>query len=353
MHKCALSGAYRSGCGGLGMLSMGHILIPQSDFVDGHVNGMGAFTAFDNSVYKGDWFKNEKKGFGTKSYANGDVYEGSWDQGLPDGSGRYVWKNGNEYVGDWKNDAMCGKGLLRWVCGDQYDGEWFQGLEHGHGTYTWADGSCYVGTWTKGLKDGKGTLMPPRRSHSYGYASDLNVNKGATFEDLSSPRQNHYVSDSEQCIEGVHRASNHDSINGQLTYGEVSTSSEFGSTNSSSLGRRWDDHSTMEYDLEMKSIREDSNAIIDRYRLMEEATYVSLIVEREYVQGVLINEIAKKNPTLREAKPLRRWHRRKSREPMKPGEAIFKGHQSYDLMVNLQFWESEGIGYAGKRGKQI
>ncbi|KAH7297318.1 hypothetical protein KP509_26G065500 [Ceratopteris richardii] len=314
----------------------------EGDFVDGHVNGMGAFTAFDNSVYKGDWFKNEKKGFGTKSYANGDVYEGSWDQGLPDGSGRYVWKNGNEYVGDWKNGAMCGKGLLRWACGDQYDGEWFQGLEHGHGTYTWADGSCYVGTWTKGLKDGKGTLMPPRRSHSYGYASDLDVNKGATFEDLSSPRQNHYVSDSEQCIEGVHRASNHDSINGQLTYGEVSTSSEFGSTNSSSLGRRWDDHSTMEYDLEMKSNREDSNAIIDRYRLMEEATYVSLIVEREYVQGVLINEIAKKNPTLREAKPLRRWHRRKSREPMKPGEAIFKGHQSYDLMVNLQL----GIRYS-------
>ncbi|KAI5063235.1 hypothetical protein GOP47_0021782 [Adiantum capillus-veneris] len=308
----------------------------EGDFMAGYIHGMGTYTAVNSSTYKGGWYMDEKKGFGTKSYANGDVYEGSWDQGLPDGYGRYVWKNGNEYVGDWKLGAMSGRGLLTWACGDKYDGQWLEGLEHGHGMYTWADGSSFEGTWAKGLKHGKGTFYPPRRSFSHSHLSVIDGQSGSGYEDTSfcnSPRrQSSCASDSEQCTQRMRMVSSHGSSVDKLTCSETLTDSSIGLGSSPSFDIGWEVNHTKEveaeYDLE--------NSVAARYHLVEQATYISSVVERDYVQGVLINELVKENAMLRAAKPLRRWQRRQSREPVKPGETILKGHQSYGLMINLQ-----------------
>ena len=69
-----------------------------------------------------------------------------------------------------------------------------------------------------------------------------------------------------------------------------------------------------------------------RYHLAEQAVMMSPVVERLYVEGVLINELLKGNP----AKPFWTCISQPIEEPTKPGETISKGHQSYDLMVNLQ-----------------
>eukprot|EP00250_Pteridium_aquilinum_P018594 c24131_g4_i1 orf=168-2762(-) len=351
----------------------------EGDFMAGYIHGAGAFTAVNSSTYKGDWYMDEKKGFGTKSYANGDVYEGSWNQGVPDGCGRYVWKNGNEYVGDWKSGAMSGRGTLTWMCGDKYDGHWLEGLEHGHGVYTWADGSTYVGTWTRGMKDGKGTFYPPRRKFSRGLPSNTDEHEGAGDEDTacftsprcrSTPKRNFShgllsninehegsgdeamacptsprcgsacASDSEQLAGRICRASSYGSSVGKFTCSETSTGSDQGLGSSPSFDKGWNADDSLErtlgVELDTKILKQDG--VLERYHIVEQATFLSSVVEREYVQGVLINELVKENPWLRSAKPLRRWQRRPSREPRepkRPGETIFKGHQSYDLMLNL------------------
>ncbi|MCO5611095.1 hypothetical protein L7F22_065345 [Adiantum nelumboides] len=312
----------------------------EGDFMAGYIHGMGSFTGVNSSTYKGGWYMDEKKGSGTKSYANGDAYEGSWDRGLPDGYGRYLWKTGNEYVGDWKLGTMSGRGLLTWVCGDKYDGQWLEGLEHGRGIYTWADGSSYEGTWARGLKDGKGTFYPPRRSFSYSHLSNIYEHTGSGYENtdlvLNSPRrQSSCASDSEQCTHRVCRISSHGCSVDKLTDSGTLTDSSIGFESSPSVGQDVNHSSEKESGVE-HGIHDLENSVAERYHLVEQATYISSIVERDYVQGVLLNELVKENAVLRAAKPLRRWQRRQSREPVRPGETILKGHQSYDLMVNLQ-----------------
>lgn len=311
----------------------------EGDLMAGYIHGVGAFTAINSSTYKGGWYMDEKKGLGTKSYANGDVYEGSWNHGVPDGRGRYVWKNGNEYVGDWKLGAMSGRGVLTWVCGDKYDGQWLDGLEHGHGVYTWADGSSYVGTWSRGLKDGKGTFFPPRRNFSHGFLSNIAEHEGSGDEDPTSPRpRSSCTSDSEHVTGRICRASSYGSSVDKLTCSETSTGSDNGLESSPTFDKQWnvDEDFDKAVGVEHYAKVPKQDGVIERYHLVEQATFISSVVEREYVQGVLINELVKDSKKLQAAKPLRRWQRRLSREPVRPGEAIFKGHQSYDLMINLQ-----------------
>jgi 1-phosphatidylinositol-4-phosphate 5-kinase len=76
-----------------------------------------------------------------------------------------------------------------------------------------------------------------------------------------------------------------------------------------------------------KTISEDDNEI------NFEKSIVLPIVEREYAQGVLINEIVK-GPLMSRHK--RNRLRQQLKEAKRPGETILKGHRSYDLMLDLQ-----------------
>ncbi|XP_024528312.1 phosphatidylinositol 4-phosphate 5-kinase 9 [Selaginella moellendorffii] len=274
----------------------------EGDFMCGYMHGSGTFTGTDGTTYKGSWKMNLKNGLGRKRYANGDVYEGSWKDGAQEGPGRYVWANGNEYMGDWKGGLMCGRGVLTWASGDCYDGQWLDGLENGHGVYTWSDGTVYNGNWSKGLKDGKGVYYPPGSFSVDTAGFDRNATVG---KQVAATRRNRAPSlDFDQAIRQQH---------------------DFGPMKSYSA-----EQTTLE-----KALQADS---AERIFDSEEYHGADPVVEREYVQGVLINEIVKKVPANVASTPksTKRRYKKHVKEIKRPGETIIKGHRSYDLMLNLQ-----------------
>ncbi|XP_024516069.1 phosphatidylinositol 4-phosphate 5-kinase 9 [Selaginella moellendorffii] len=254
----------------------------EGELLCGNLHGRGVYTGVDDTTYKGSWRMNLKHGEGVKSYANGDVYEGFWKAGLQHGDGRYIWQNGNQYVGEWRKGVMNGKGVLRWSNGDTYNGQWLDGLEHGHGVYTWTDGACYMGTWRKGVKDGTGIFyptgyFPPRSRRSF----------------------------------------------------EAPAASELSGSDcpASPMERRW----SLEGGLDLTHSKESSQ---------KKSAIDTPVLEREYVQGVLINEIVKQG----DAASLKVSKRRQRRPAKRPGETVIKGHGSYDLMLNLQLGIRTNVG---------
>ncbi|XP_022989580.1 phosphatidylinositol 4-phosphate 5-kinase 8-like isoform X1 [Cucurbita maxima] len=147
------------------MAGKGKIIWPsgakyEGDISDGSLHGFGTFNYSGGSIYSGAWRMNIHHGIGRKIYTNLDSYEGSWKEGKPEGCGRHFWSSGNSYIGNWKGGQICGKGIMKWVNGDYFIGFWLNGFRHGSGVYHFADGAYYFGSWSKGLKDGKGTFYP-------------------------------------------------------------------------------------------------------------------------------------------------------------------------------------------------
>ncbi|KAJ7546696.1 hypothetical protein O6H91_08G050800 [Diphasiastrum complanatum] len=293
----------------------------EGDFMCGCMHGTGTYTGVDGTTYRGDWSMNVKHGHGRKRYANGDVYEGSWKEGFQEGYGRYCWANGNDYIGDWKGGLMTGKGELRWANGDNFEGQWLEGLENGHGIYIWADGSCYVGTWNKGQKDGKGTFYPTGRMYS---GADVTCSQSCSIEksgDLlpDEPGRSEYRSSSD--------------FEFHLTRSPQRTSSISSSEKIyvDELERRGCLENAIESTVERDDVKVSSSA---EESLFDGVTLYA--VEREYAQGVLINEIVKECTSTLVSKNASKSQYRQSKECKRPGETIIKGHRSYDLMLNLQ-----------------
>ncbi|CAM6033964.1 unnamed protein product [Sphagnum compactum] len=253
----------------------------EGDFMGGYMHGMGTYIGNGGTTYKGQWSMNVKHGLGRKTYANGDIYEGHWKQGVQEGFAKYVWARGNEYLGEWRGGLMCGKGVLTWASGDKFDGQWLGGLEHGHGIYTWVDGSCYIGTWSRGLKDGKGVFYPA--SSRPPDMSLLQNSEGAAPRDdnLWTLRQFHRIGHDGRELRAPRQSRSH------------SSSSE-----------------------KLLQVGEQSKMV------------------QEYAEGVLMSELVKENVGSTSQK--KRRARKASKEIKRPGETIFKGHRSYDLMLNLQ-----------------
>jgi 1-phosphatidylinositol-4-phosphate 5-kinase len=100
-----------------------------------------------------------------------------------------------------------------------------------------------------------------------------------------------------------------------------------------SLERRW----SLEVSIE-KVIGHDSSLGLSESLLGvgEKDPYTNIpILEREYMQGVLISELVLSNYSSMSRRTLRR-QMKLAKEVKKPGEAIIKGHRSYDLMLSLQ-----------------
>ncbi|BBN06068.1 1-phosphatidylinositol-4-phosphate 5-kinase [Marchantia polymorpha subsp. ruderalis] len=325
----------------------------EGDFQGGYMHGVGTYTGIDGTTYKGNWSMNVKHGLGRKRYANGDVYEGSWKQGVQEGPGRYVWRNGNEYIGEWRNGTMSGRGVLTWASGDVFDGQWLDGLEHGHGTYTWGDGGCYVGTWSRGLKDGKGVFYPAgsRRPEAVrnGLSQASREEIGAALEEQFSSRKMVRIrrssfSDNEQYAASRRTSRSSSSERIQLT-DTTKQHAEPAIRRNPSLERRWSLEGALERVLGLETsnpawsgepiLEGDERAETGRHSLESVVPLQPPIVEREYVQGVLMSELVKEvgGPVPRH---VRRRQRRATREIKRPGETIYKGHRSYDLMLNLQ-----------------
>ncbi|TKY62098.1 Phosphatidylinositol 4-phosphate 5-kinase 9 [Spatholobus suberectus] len=299
----------------------------EGDFSGGYIHGTGTYSRSDKLTYKGRWWLNLKHGLGYQVYPNGDTFEGSWMQGTPEGPGKYTWTNGNVFVGNMKGGIMSGKGTLTWINGDSYEGNWLNGVMHGFGVYTWSDGGCYVGTWTFGLKDGNGTFYPKGSrlpSVQEIYLSALR--KRGLLPDLRKQNQVRDVKVPEN------QMSSHVSSDKLAKRNLLNL--EQSNRRNVSLERRW----SLEVSIE-KVIGYDSALglaeSVPESRDKEDDEMI-LILEREYMQGVLISEVVLNNMFSSMSRRARRLQKKLAKEIKRPGEAIIKGHRSYDLMLSLQ-----------------
>ncbi|KAL2345108.1 hypothetical protein Fmac_006393 [Flemingia macrophylla] len=303
---CVYEGEWRTGMrSGCGKIRWPSGAVYEGEFSGGYIHGTGTYIRSDKLTYKGRWRLNLKHGLGYQVYPNGDTFEGSWLQGTPEGPGKYTWTNGNVYVGNMKGGTMSGKGTLTWVNGDSYEGNWLNGVMHGFGVYTWSDGGCYVGTWTFGLKDGKGTFYP--RGSSLPSVQEIYLNALRKRGLLPDLRKQNQVRD----VKVLERNASSDRRN-------------------VSLERRW----SLDMSIE-KVIGYDSAESVQESRDIEVDATIP-ILEREYMQGVLMSEVVLNNMFSSMSRGARRLKRKLAKEIKRPGEAIIKGHRSYDLMLNLQ-----------------
>ncbi|XP_044498325.1 phosphatidylinositol 4-phosphate 5-kinase 9-like [Mangifera indica] len=312
--------------------------IYEGEFSGGYIHGRGTYTGPGGLTFKGRWKLNLKHGLGCQVYPNGDVFEGFWIQGTPEGHGMYAWANGNIYLGNMKGGKMSGKGTLTWRNGDSFEGSWLNGMMHGFGVYTWSDGGSYVGTWSRGLKDGKGSFYP---KGSWGSASQelylSALRKRGLLPDLRKQMHAnaHHTSsvDMANAKIGGHRGSRRISAD-NLSKGNLINLEQARSRNVS-LERRW----SLEVSIE-KVIGHDSSLDLSESFSegleKESDTNVPPILEREYMQGVLISELVLNNSFSESSRREKRRQKKLVKEVKRPGEAIIKGHRSYDLMLSLQ-----------------
>ncbi|OEL34542.1 Phosphatidylinositol 4-phosphate 5-kinase 9 [Dichanthelium oligosanthes] len=302
----------------------------EGDYSGGYIYGEGTYIGINNSTYKGGWKLNLKHGLGIQTYPNGDMFEGSWIQGEIEGPGTYTWANGNTYVGTMKNGFMSGKGIFTWKNGDSFEGNWLDGVMHGHGVYTWKDCGYYVGTWTRGVKDGKGTLYPKCREVLV--AGELYIDalrKRGVLPGVGSQIHGSCVLHSSFDTADVMARRNQDSAG----VSSIIRSLTFEKTRSKnvSLERRWSLGAAIE-----KFIGPETNESSAIQSCENKADSNFPILEREYVQGVLISEVVVDRSFSDSFRRVSRRQKKMVKDIKKPGQTIIKGHRSYDLMLSLQ-----------------
>lgn len=327
---CRYEGEWRHGMRhGYGTLRWPSGAVYEGEFSGGYMHGTGTYTTSNKMTYKGRWKLNRKHGLGSQIYPNGDVFEGSWIQGTAEGPGKYAWANGNVYFGNMKGGRMSGKGTLTWLNGDTYEGNWLNGMMHGFGIYTWCDGGCYIGTWTRGLKDGKGAFYPRGSRLPAGQELYLNaLRKRGLLPDLRKQKQvshmHHAVSVDMGNVKVIGDQGARKDSPDKLSKGNLLNLEQSRTTNVA-LERRW----SLEVAIEKVIGRDFESEITDD-------DFNTPILEREYMQGVLISEVVLSDRFSPPSRRAKRRQRKLARVMERPGEAIIKGHRSYDLMLSLQ-----------------
>ncbi|KAJ6381699.1 hypothetical protein OIU77_030384 [Salix suchowensis] len=280
----------------------------EGEFSGGYMHGAGTYVGSNKLTYKGRWRLSLKHGLGYQVYPNGDIFEGSWIQGSPEGPGKYTWANGNVYHGDMKGGKMTGKGTLTWINGDSFEGSWLNGMMHGFGVYTWCDGGCYVGTWTRGLKDGKGSFYP----------------KGSRFQDveewyLNALRKRGVLPDlRKQNHAHIHHASS-------VNMGNVKVGENQGSRRNPSDKLSKGNLLTLEQS-------RNKNVSLERRWSLE----VSIEKVIGHDSSLDLSEGLGKSNFSSSSRRTKRRQKKLAKDVKRPGEAIIKGHRSYDLMLSLQ-----------------
>ncbi|EIE18182.1 PIP5K-domain-containing protein [Coccomyxa subellipsoidea C-169] len=287
----------------------------KGEWQNGCMHGVGSFKSPDGTCYEGGWAQDLKQGLGKKVYANGDIYEGLWKAGKCEGPGRYRWKNRNEYDGEWKAGRMHGKGTLKWNTGDRYDGEFKNGQEDGIGIFTWADGSTYNGFWREGCKEGVGVYRPaPTENKRATTPLERHTTQPADLPRWRrrAPRWRRW------------REKGMPHHRGAATRRMHQVSPCCGRLGLTGM------HLVQPIEVPGRAAGRGDRA---------ERVFV-----REYEAGRLVREdpIAPEEleavfgPFRRRADRAERRQRRRRRVANKLGETIYKGHRSYDLMLNLQ-----------------
>ncbi|PKA58804.1 Phosphatidylinositol 4-phosphate 5-kinase 9 [Apostasia shenzhenica] len=337
LDGCIYEGEWRRGMRhGKGKLSWPLGAFYVGEFSGGYMHGSGIFVGPDKSTYNGRWKLNLKHGLGHQTYPNGDIFDGSWIQGTIEGLGKYVWANKNIYEGYMRGGKMSGKGTLTWENGNNYEGNWLNGMMHGFGVYTWHDGGCYVGTWTRGLKDGKGTFYPNGNNMPAAQECYINaLRKRGLLPDLKRHSHGSRILHSSSIDMGNIKvgdtrvstgASSNSVPKGNLLNFEQSHRGNV------SLERRWSLEVAIEKVIGHDSVLSATESFKESNK--KPADLSVPILEREYMQGVLISELVISNSFSSSRRERRR--QKKFTNVKRPGETIIKGHRSYDLMLCLQ-----------------
>ncbi|XVE61629.1 hypothetical protein DITRI_Ditri06bG0055900 [Diplodiscus trichospermus] len=334
---CVYEGEWRCGMThGTGKIQWPSGTVYDGEFSGGYMHGTGTYIGSNKLTYKGRWKLNLKHGLGYQVYTNGDVCEGSWIQGMLEGPGKYVWANGNVYLGNMKGGRMSGKGTLTWTNGDSFEGSWLNGMMHGFGVYTWSDGGCYGGTWTRGLKDGKGSFYSkgsrlPALQEVYLNA----LRKRGLLPDMRRQNQSpiHHASSVDMGSVKVGSNMRSQRNSDKLLEGNLLNLEQSHNRNVS-LERRW----SLEVSIEKVIGHDSSIELSDTFTEGgDKGVEINApILEREYMQGVLISEIVLNNGLSPSSRRAKRRQKKLAKEVKRPGETIIKGHRSYDLMLSLR-----------------
>ncbi|CAN6460639.1 unnamed protein product [Victoria cruziana] len=329
---CIYEGEWRRGSiTGHGRITWPSGAIYEGELSGGYMHGSGTYTGSDKSSYKGGWRFNIKHGSGRKQFPNGDVFEGCWVEGVIEGPGKYVWANGNVYTGNMKGGKMSGRGILTWTNGDSFEGNWMDGMIHGIGIYTWADGGCYIGTWTRGLKDGQGTFYPkggllPALRDLYLTA----LRKGGLVSNLTKqPHSPHSHLASTAAMGNLKLPKPPKRCHSSPT----DLPKDLDNSRNMSLEQHWNLEAAIG---KMVGQGASTGTEATAEESEEDMDLNVPVVEREYMQGVLISEVVLKNGTMSLSRSAKKRQRKLAKEIKRPGETIIKGHRSYDLMLNLQ-----------------
>jgi hypothetical protein len=108
--------------------------------------------------YSGEWRDNMPNGLGELKmienvppyWASGDRLKGTFVNGLLNGKGAYTGIDGGSYNGSFKNGLKNGYGVFNFSDGSKYEGYFKNGEFNGKGTYTDSSGNVYEGNWVNG-----------------------------------------------------------------------------------------------------------------------------------------------------------------------------------------------------------
>ncbi|RZR71668.1 hypothetical protein BHM03_00006323 [Ensete ventricosum] len=269
--------------------------------------GSGKYVWSDGCTYEGEWRRGMRHGHGKIMWSSGAVYDGEFSGGYMHGNGNYSGPDNLTYKGRWKLNLKHGLGYQTYPNGDIFEGSWIQGVIEGHGKYVWANENMYIGNMKGGKMSGKGTLTWKNGDSYEGNWLDGMMHGFGVYTWVDSG-----------CYVGTW-------TRGHLINFEQSRAKHV------ALERRWSLEVAIEkvigHDMTLESVAESDEKAVD--------TNVP-ILEREYMQGVLISEVVINNSFLMSPRKAKRRQKRLMKEIKKPGEAIIKGHRSYDLMLSLQ-----------------
>ncbi|KAK6121331.1 hypothetical protein DH2020_044903 [Rehmannia glutinosa] len=232
---------------------------------------------------------------------------------LPHGKGKYKWSDGTVYEGDWEEGKMTGKGKIFWPSRVSYEGDFSGGYLHGSGTYIGSDGSIYQGSFKMSSENGIGKKQYPNSDVYEGcWREGVREGSGRTGgQEEKRPPRNSSTDLEESLIPNVGRS-----------LSKITSSFRRGSG-------RFSLKTTLDDDLGCSnSVRETHGGETD---LLDNGT---VAYERQYVQGVLINERIRNISKLSH----------KTKERLKFAKEVkrsscfdfFEGQRSYYLMLSLQ-----------------
>ena len=298
----------------------------------------------DGDVYRGPWEDHSPVGVGRYSWANGNEYVGEFRDGVPNGRGTYEWANGGVYRGDFCDGLMHGRGRFVSAGGTEYMGAWRRGKKHGLGAQRFANGDYYEGLWSNGTPHGPGTYKwesregEEKQDKFNGEWFNGKMNGWGTLQWASGDRYDGNWCENEISGNGILTWSDGSSYSGRWRQGKREGPGALTATDSEDengrarlakftvtrpLAR------TMSFDASDEDIETLATDLGNTYVLLCECDD-DKIVKKEIVEAKKLSErhhAMWMRPIASRSQKVRR---------VRHGETIYKGHGSYDLMLQLR-----------------